>query len=174
MLVTRLVKYPESFMKGTWVVTSLIVQLVASTVTLACDVTLPAHRPVVPDGAFGGGGSASGQWYGSRSLAALIPNNGQWRGRGGKRDYSGKLSWWYSGFDSSQNPHPDLVVSAKRLDGPAETVRVTRVRVGSKFSGNDELDSMQVSLSFPASGCWEVKGTYDGTETLKLVFWVGD
>ena len=160
-------------MKGAWVIASLVVQVAVGSVALACDVTLASHRPVVPDGARGGSSGANA-WYGSRSLAALIPTRGQWSGRGEKRNFSGKLSWWRGGFDSHAEPHPDLEVTAKRLDGPAEKVRITRVSTRSNFSSMNELDSMQVNMSFPASGCWEVTGTYGGTDSLKFIFWVGD
>ena len=159
-------------MKTGWLIGMLIAQFAVAQAAFSCDVTLPKHRPIVPDGAMRGG-SSTHDWYGSPDLAALIPINGQWKGMGEDRQFSDKFWWWRQGFDAHSEPHPDLVIRAKRLDGPADPVRITRVTHG-KRAHSSNSDSMLVSMKFPVSGCWEVRGTYEGFESLRLVFWVGE
>ena len=160
-------------MKKVWLVGLITVQLGFPMSAVACDVTLPKHRPVAVDGSMGRGGNATHDWYGSRDLAALIPNNGQWSGMGEDRQFSDKFWWWRQGYDAHEEPHPDLVVRAKRLDGPADPVRITRVTHGKRAHGSSS-DSILVNMKFPVSGCWEVRGTYEGFESLRMVFWVGE
>jgi len=67
-------------------------------------------------------------WYGSSSLAALIPIDGQWIGVGNQ--YANKFWWWREGFDAIQEAKPDLVISALRLDGPAPPVLISDATSG--------------------------------------------
>ena len=104
--------------------------------------------------------SASRFWYGSEALAVLLPRGGTWRGMGPAHNYRDKLFWWREGYSGVTEPRPELIVSARRLDGAAPPA------VTSPATNADHADfggwAMLVMLEFPASGCWEVTGQYKG------------
>ena len=136
-----------------------------------CPVTLPAHWPTtdvpgsVPEG-------SSHAWYGSERLAALVPVDGVWMGMGAESNYGGKFWWWRRGYDAVKEPTPNLTISALRLDGPAPAVEITRATNAAGVGTN--WDAMLVGMEFPTNGCWEVRGTYNGTQELIVVVFVAE
>ena len=100
-----------------------------------------------------------------------LSRSGTWRGMGATHNYRDKLFWWRQGYDGETESRPDLSVSARRIDGAAPTVHVSRATNArhEDFGGW----AMLVMVEFPAAGCWEVKGQY-GSETLSFVVQVGD
>jgi hypothetical protein len=134
-----------------------------------CPVTLPSDRPVAgapwsddEDSSFG--------WYGSENLAAFLPRDGHWVGMGAERNYFDKFWWWRSGYRADEEPNPDLSISAVRLDGSAPVVEID----DATNAFGEGWQSMLVGMEFPTAGCWEVRGTYNGTEQLVLVLLVGN
>ncbi|HEX6994992.1 MAG TPA: hypothetical protein VF339_12675 [Gammaproteobacteria bacterium] len=65
---------------------------------------------------------------------------------------------------------PDLVVSATLLDRTGPDVEVRDAT--NAFGGG--WHSMLVGMEFPSAGCWEVRGTYEGTGQLVFVLQVGE
>ncbi len=107
-------------------------------------------------------------WVGNPTLAAMVPDDGNWTGMGPDRSFSDK--WWWSreGCRAHEEPEPELVVTATRLGSPANSVRISHA---TNAFGPD-WDLMLVGMEFPSAGCWEVVGSYHGHE-LRFVFDVG-
>ncbi len=118
------------------------------------------------------GTSARHAWYGSNLLAASIPKSGVWTGMGEEKSFADKFWWWREGFSASDEPKPDLTVSAIRLDGPHESVLITTTTSGRGVGG--DWDAMLVGMHFPSAGCWEIRGNYNGNEALTLVLKVSN
>lgn len=129
-----------------------------------CAVTVPSDAPVET----GNSEVKTHDWYGSETLAALIPRNGHWVGMGPDYDYRDKFWWWREGF-SRQVPKFDLKVTATRLDAEAPVVTINDATAG----WNETWNAMLVGMEFPTAGCWEVTGTYDGNTNLTIVLLVG-
>lgn len=124
-------------------------------------------------GAMPASSNSSHTWYGSEALAALIPKNGIWTGMGPESDFGDKFWWWRLGYDAKVEPVPNLVIMARKLDGPTASVRVANATSGFSSNRNVMWNSMLVGMEFPTSGCWENTGTYNATETLTIVVQVG-
>jgi hypothetical protein len=133
-----------------------------------CVVTLPSERPI--EGApWSDELHPSRGWYGSTQLAALLPSNGKWKGMGPDRAFGDKFWWWRSGYSARKEMQPDLVISAKRLDGPVQDIVIS----GATNAYGSGWDSMLIGMEFPEAGCWKVTGTYNGSEELTFVLQVG-
>jgi hypothetical protein len=132
----------------------------------SCPVTLPGSSAVeVP-------GQPSDEyriWYGSPELAVLLPSDGNWSGMGAKHHYRDKLWWWRRGYDPYEEPAPDLVIEATRLDGDSPAVRLDKATNGY----GEGWSAMLTALEFPASGCWQVNARYRQA-LLTFVVRVGD
>ncbi len=71
--------------------------------------------------------------------------------------WPGKSFWWRKGYNAFTEQKPDLIVTARRIDGEAPSLAVSRAtNVAGKTPG------MLIGFSLPAAGCWEVSGHYDG------------
>lgn len=100
----------------------------------------------------------SESWYGSESLAVVLPPDGIWRGMGAAHHYRNKLFWWSSGFRAGDESK--LKVTAKRVDAsspPAEVSRATNAHAASLGGW-----AMLVLVEFPSAGCWQITGEYLG------------
>jgi hypothetical protein len=138
-----------------------------------CQVTLWADSPVAASGALPIGPDSSHGWYGSEALAALIPKNGKWNGMGPKRNYGDKFWWWRRGFNAKLEPSPQLVVSARRMDGQEGSFELANASSGYSSNPDSDWNSILIGMEFPSAGCWEIIGTYNDAETLKFVMQVG-
>lgn len=150
-------------------VLALIFTTAASAADITCAVTLPNDWPGPNQQGILGGESRTYAWYGSRNLAALIPVDGQWSGTGPENGYANKFWWYREGFDARIEPKPDLIISGLRLDDVAEPVQVNNATSG---FGNG-WHAMLVGIQFPSPGCWELRGSYNGSEELSVVLKVG-
>jgi hypothetical protein len=97
-------------------------------------------------------------WYGSHSLAVLIPRNGIWTGSGPKNAWGDKSWWWSQSYNHRKEPVPDLRVTARRLDSDSPPI----LPAAPTNAVIAEQSIMLVGLGFPSIGCWEVRGEYRG------------
>ena len=135
-----------------------------------CPVTLPKDWRVSSDQILLAHDSDTHDWYGSQNLAALIPIDGKWIGNGSS--FGNKFWWWRQGFDARQEPTPDLIISGVRLDGVSPPIQIIKATSGMGYG--EGWHAMLVSMQFPSSGCWEIRGTYNGSQELILVLQVGE
>jgi len=96
-------------------------------------------------------------WYGYDGLWTALPKDGSWATLADGE----KFWWWSEGFDVSEDETPDLVVTARRLDGEGEVYQVSDATNGYHPSFNW---AMLVGVELPSPGCWEITGQYKGHE----------
>ena len=107
-------------------------------------------------------------WVGSPKLAAHVPEDGHWTAMGPDHNYFDKCWWWREGYRALDDPEPELVITATRLDASSAPVSVADA-TSAMFTGRD---LMLAGMAFPSSGCWEVIGQFRD-EKLRFVFNVG-
>lgn len=133
-----------------------------------CQVTLPSRDngvslSSVPAVAYGIGAVAKMAAFGNDQLWTVLPPDGTWRGlvptKHGGYAYSNKLPWGGT-FSYKDGP---LVVTGRRLDGPAPSfTEIEPISGKGQFMGG---------ISIPVFGCWEVTGQLKDHE-LRFVVWV--
>lgn len=104
-------------------------------------------------------------WYGTPELYTMLNPEGkdsQNRWLGGEKTF-----WWSGNFSVSDEPKPDIEVTARRLDGKT-TYQATQTTHGMR---DDIGDFMLVGVTLPEPGCWELTATY-GKTSLSYVIWV--
>lgn len=129
-----------------------------------CKVTLPStptDKPPLPTP--GDSGFQTAGKFGTDRLWTVLPMNGIWRGLTpkafGEYAYSNKLPWG-GAFSYKAGA---LIVTGRRLDGPAPSFTETE-----PISG---VDGMIGGINIPVFGCWEITGRYN-TEELTFTVWV--
>lgn len=117
-----------------------------------CPVTLGADKflgPPFPE---------SENWYGSESLAVMVPRERAWGTTSPKALIAVKLFWWSSGFKPGMESN--LKVSIKNLDGrPNDAVVSKPTNAHAELLGGW---TMLTGIDFPSGGCWEITGEYLG------------
>lgn len=131
-----------------------------------CPVTQPADPPFTPSAPYPASAPNAGQfWYGEEDLWTMLPVDGTWP----QLAHSEKVFWWREGYDGSEEPEPDLAMSARRLDGPAPEAHSDPPATNAYH--NDFHWAMLQGFTVPTPGCWEITGMYGGHE-LSFVVWV--
>lgn len=139
----------------------------------ACPVTVPGTTPFIPAAQVPDGPPTSyaAVWYGTPDLWTMVRHQGEvWTGLPVQSDGSltQKIFWWVEGSFVSQEPQPDIAVSAERLDAPAPTFRAEPGNLG----GHVDLGVFTVvGLEIPEPGCWRITAEYMNT-SLSYVAWV--
>src|SRR4051812_2492753 len=78
-----------------------------------CPVTLPSSSPVeVP----GDEPNSTHAWFGSESLAVLIPRDGRWKGMGPNRNFFDKFWVWRRGYEATTEVRPALSFTGVKLN----------------------------------------------------------
>ena len=103
-------------------------------------------------------------WFGDDNLWTALPISGSWR----QLALGEKFWWWSEEFDVHEDATPDLVVTARRLDGDAPALHVSEATNGYHESFNW---AMLIGVILPSPGCWEFTGQYKGHQ-LSFVLWV--
>jgi len=108
-------------------------------------------------------------WYGSGYLWTALDTNGVWSGLPENPDGFGqKIMWWSSLYALKDELEPALVVTGRRLDGEADSLRFD----GATNAMADDIgEAMLTGVEFPTLGCWEITGQYKKSE-IKFVVWV--
>jgi hypothetical protein len=103
---------------------------------------------------------ASERWYGSETLAVMLPDGGIWRGMGAQHRYRDKLFWWSYGFRPGSESY--LSVRGQGLDDDSPPASISRATNAHSLSLGGW--TMLVAVEFPSAGCWEITGEYLGQE----------
>ncbi len=108
-------------------------------------------------------------WYGSEHLWTALHDDGVWAGLPEhEHGYTQKIMWWSTLYNLPDEPQPELIVSAKRLDGDAPSLGF----YGATNAMADDIgEAMLTGVEFPTLGCWEVTGQYKKT-SLSFVVWI--
>lgn len=102
-------------------------------------------------------------WFGSESLAVILPENGIWPTTVDGHLIAVKLFWYSSGFQSGMER--DFVGRIERLDeGPNDAVISSPTNAG---LAND-VWTILTGIDFKSAGCWRVSGEYRG-QSLEFV-----
>jgi len=124
----------------------------------SCPVTLGADKflgPPFPE---------SEKWYGSESLAVMVPGSRAWGTTRPNASIAVKLLWWSAGFKPGMESN--LKVSIRNLDGKINDAVVSNpTNAHAKSLGGW---TMLTGIDFSSAGCWEITGDYLG-QTLTFV-----
>jgi hypothetical protein len=120
-----------------------------------CPVTLPSSSPVdVP----GMEKSSSRAWYGSESLAVLIPVDGRWKGMGPGQKFFDKFWVWRRGYSPKAELEPALTFAGVKLNHGDNPQRMQLDGATNAFGPG--WSSMLAGMEFPSAGCWQVTAHY--------------
>jgi hypothetical protein len=111
----------------------------------------------------------SENWYGSETLAVMLPPQGIWRG-GTAYHYRGKLFWWSFGF--APGSESNLKVTGRKLDGSSTEANISTVT--NAYAESLGGWTMLVAVEFPSAGCWEIAGEYLGQKLTFVIEVVAD
>lgn len=135
----------------------------------SCPITVPqdpAFTPPVPYDTMGFSGEF---WYGSNSLWTAVRENGTWEALPHNPEgYTQKVFWWRDGYIWTEEPEPELTVTAERVDAQAPSVHASKA---TNASASDIGSAMLVGVDLPTLGCWKITGKYADAE-LSFVVWV--
>lgn len=131
-----------------------------------CPVTQPPVTPFIPPGPWPAQppGFPDEFWFGDAGLWTALPTGGSWR----QLALGEKFWWWSEEFDVKEDPTPDLMVTARRLDGDAPVFQVSEATNGYHESFNW---AMLIGVKLASPGCWEFTGHYKDHQ-LSFVLWV--
>lgn len=136
-----------------------------------CPVTRPPDPPFVPPAPHPA--KEPGRfWLGTNALWTSLYEDGIWRGIVAPSGTRNKFWWWRAGWEwdsDLRDNDPGLIITARRIDSAAPSVRapdVTNAELGSGWA-------MLTMLEIPTSGCWEITGNYR-SEHVSMVVWVPD
>jgi hypothetical protein len=100
----------------------------------------------------------SENWYGSESLAVVLPENGKWGTTGPNARIAVKLFVWSIGFKPGAEQH--LSVEIESLSGgPHDAVVNDVTNAGASSLGGW---TMLAGIDFPSPGCWRLTLDYLG------------
>ncbi len=141
----------------------------AATAPFQCEVTVP-DTGFIPPGKHPGSvpdryGSA---WYGTPDLWTTLALGGErWYDLPVHDDRLGqKLFFFSQAYLPEQEPMPDIIVRAKRLDGPGEATSAMPATNGS----HPDLGSFAVTgIELPSAGCWQLTASYRGAQLTYVV-----
>lgn len=132
-----------------------------------CPVTLPPAELFVPPEPYPPTPPGDYFWYGDESLWTALPPDGVWdylpRNPTG---YTQKLLWWRVGYVWTEEPKPDLHVTAHRFDDPS--ISFSEWPATNAYAP-DIQSAMLVGVDFPTFGCWQVTGRYADAELSYIV-----
>jgi len=69
-----------------------------------------------------------------------------------------KVFWWRPGYNGAQEPRPNLTLTIRPIASRV-TSSIDRPATNAQFGGEW---SMLTMVDFPAPGCWEIRGAYEG------------
>ncbi|MEO1035183.1 MAG: hypothetical protein AAFX44_06435 [Pseudomonadota bacterium] len=99
-------------------------------------------------------------WYGSDSLAVVLPADGIWPTTAPNALIAVKLFWWNAGFEPGMET--EMTTGITRIDdGENDAVISSATNAYAVSLGGW---TMLTGIDFPSEGCWRVTGRYRGQE----------
>ncbi|HEX8892265.1 MAG TPA: energy transducer TonB [Terriglobales bacterium] len=150
-----------------------------SVVPDSCPVTKSADHSFIPPAPYRAKPSPDMFWFGTDKLWTELWVTGTWSGLPHytptrQTYYREKLIFWRQGYDPHSEPHPNLTVTGRRIDGQAPPLQTDGKGNGS-WTNDDQF--IMTGINFPTLGCWEITGHYENKELnesdqLTFVIWV--
>ena len=135
----------------------------------SCPVTVPQNPAFTPPSPYDSMGFKGEFWYGSNSLWTAVRENGIWEALPHNPEgYTQKVFWWRDGYIWTEEPEPDLIVTAERLDARVPPVHASKA---TNAFASDIGSAMLVGVDLPTLGCWKITGKYADAE-VSFVVWV--
>lgn len=135
----------------------------------SCPITLPPEERFVPPAPYSEQPPAGGFWYGTNELWLDLRSDGTWQGLPkSATGYGNKIALWHEGYSQSEEPQPEITLSARQLDGDAV---VEPVVYGTNAYHPDYGQFMMTGIELPTLGCWEITAEHKGA-SLIFVVWV--
>jgi hypothetical protein len=135
----------------------------------SCPVTVPQNPPFLPPAPYDSLGFEGEFWYGSNSLWTAVHQDGTWEALPHNPEgYTQKVFWWWESYVWTEEPEPELTVTAERLDATAPLVQASKA---TNAYASDIGSAMLVGVDLPTLGCWKITGKYRDAE-LSFVVWV--
>lgn len=135
----------------------------------SCPITQPPEERFVPPAPYSEQPPAGGFWYGTNELWLDLRSDGTWPGLPkSATGYGNKIALWHEGYSQSEEPQPEITLSARQLDGDA---LVEPVVYGTNAYHPDYGQFMMTGIELPTLGCWEITAEHKGA-SLSFVVWV--
>jgi len=129
-----------------------------------CPVTLGSAR------VFAEPWPRASSWYGSESLATILPEDGVWSTTKPGARISVKVFWWSVGFEPGMES--DLTVRVESFDGTPIRAKVDRPT--NAYAASLGAPTMLTGIHFPDAGCWQISAAYAGQELTFVVKTIDD
>lgn len=126
----------------------------------ACLTTLAPGERFVPPAPYLQDAGEGRFWYGTRALWTGLSYEGNWGGLHNDKGYRQKLFFWSKGYDWRKEPKPDLIITARRLDGNAPDVAVADAN--NAFVPSRDAAAIVTAFELPTEGCWDVTAHFRG------------
>ena len=100
----------------------------------------------------------STSWYGSESLAVVLPPEGKWGVTGPTSRIAVKLFLWGLGFEPGMEKHLSVEIASmtsREVDAVVKDITNARPIDG-------DSSAMLVGIDFPSAGCWRITAEYLG------------
>jgi len=101
---------------------------------------------------------AAENWYGSESLAVILPKDGTWGVTGATARIAVKLFVWSLGYEAGMERALDVGIRSLS-GGPNDAIVKDVANATAESLGGS---TMLVGIDFPSPGCWEVTLEYHG------------
>lgn len=134
-------------------------QTASSSSESTCPVTLGSDK------VFAKPWPQASSWYGSESLATILPEDGIWSTTKPGARISVKVFWWSIGFETGMES--DLSVKVESLDGSPASARIDRP--ANAYAGSMGAPTMLTGIDFPDPGCWRISAEYSGQKLTFIV-----
>jgi len=135
----------------------------------SCPITVLQNPLFVPPAPYDSMGFEGEFWYGSNSLWTAVRENGIWEALPHNPEgYTQKVFWWRDGYVWTDEPEPELTVTAERLDVSAPLIYASKA---TNAYASDIGSAMLVGVDMPTLGCWKITGKYGNAE-VSFVVWV--
>lgn len=135
----------------------------------SCPITRAPQPPFVPPKPYSERPPNGEFWYGSNDLWTALYPEGVWHSLPESEEgYVNKIVWFREGYVWTEEPEPEIAMSARQLDAEG---MVDKFVHGTNGYHPDYESFMLTGIALPALGCWEITGEYEGN-SLSFVVWV--
>ncbi|MQC25838.1 MAG: hypothetical protein DWG76_00085 [Chloroflexi bacterium] len=101
-------------------------------------------------------------WYGDQSLWTMLSVDGSWEALPkDEHGYTQKTFWWADGYLWNEEPQPEFLLTAERLD--AKALLIESGEITNAYT-DETGSSILTGILISDVGCWQITGYYRGHE----------